>query len=147
MVEKKGSLPSLWAHLTLVMLISFTGCETRKTRPKIEIFGTVTIDGQPLDEGSIHFSSPKTGETTYSNIDTEGNYSVSFEAADIGEAYEVAIGPTIANQNDVPASQLVALPKMSIKIPKRYSMRHTSGLTTMIEHAGRNQFDCTLKTP
>jgi len=115
-------------------------------RPPIEITGTVTLDGKPLKDGSIHFTSPKTGETAYANLDGSGMYTISFPKADINSAYEVTIKPPVVEEQDAMALAEKPQKKTETKIPAKYSDRTTSGLTTKIEQEGTTEANFDIKS-
>ncbi|UUO06854.1 hypothetical protein M4951_00735 [Blastopirellula sp. J2-11] len=120
------------------------GCGGEKERPSAVIQGVVTLGGQPLGQGSVHFTSPQTGESAYANIGPEGNYSVEFPFVDLGQAYQVSIGKTVVEETDAHALAVNPPPPMSVKIPPKYSERTTSGLSVTIEHEGETQYDIAL---
>ncbi|WP_437192628.1 hypothetical protein [Planctomicrobium sp. SH527] len=140
----RNSLRGWSLALVVVGLLSFHGCGNNSGRPPVEIHGVVKFNGEPLEEGSIHFTSPKTGESAGVNIGQAGTYQVKFNEADIGEAYEVSIGQTIVDQTGIPASELQPPPPLKAKIPRRYMARNTSKLTAAVKAPGKNQVDFDL---
>ena len=115
-------------------------------RPAVEISGNVTLDGAPLQEASIQFTSSKTGESAYTNLDENGHYSVTFSEADVGSAYEVTISPPIVDEENAMALAEQPQAKSTTKIPAKYSKRTTSGLIAQITEAGANQANFELKS-
>ena len=66
---------SLFCCLLVAVLLA-QGCSgDPNVRPSVEISGTVTLDGAPLQQASIQFTSSKSGESAYANLDENGNYS------------------------------------------------------------------------
>ena len=118
------------------------GCSGRSTRPPATIEGTVTLDGKPLPQGSVHFTSPLTGESAYVNLEPGGTYSVTFPETDVGEAYEVSVRKPEIEEDDAHAR--VAPVKMDVKIPPKYTDRTTSGLTYEVQEEGTQTFDIEL---
>jgi len=123
------------------------GCPADDSRPVAEFTGQVSFDGQPMGEGSIHFTSPKTGEGFNANIGEDGKYTVKVGFADVGEVYEVVVSETLVNPPGTPMNQLKVPPKLSVKLPNRYRARPTSGLKAKLEKAGTNtaNFELTSK--
>jgi len=134
--------------LVLLTILGFSGgCTgTTDSRPSVEISGTVTLNGSALQAGSIQFTSPKTGESAYSNLDASGHYSLSFPKADVGSEYEITVGPAVSENQD--ALSMAEKPQQKIKslIPKKYFDRSSSGLTAKIEQTGKNEFNFDLKS-
>jgi len=132
------------AGLLLVIFgLLVTGCQGRGSRPPADIQGVVLLDGKPLEQASVHFTSPRTGESAYANVESGGKYRVPFPEVDIGEVYEVAVRKPIMDveyATDAPMSQ----PK-TVKIPEKYANRRTSGLTFKIESGGPQTFDIELE--
>lgn len=115
-------------------------------RPTATIIGQVTLDGAPLSSGSIQFTSPKTGESAYANLDSEGRYRVTFPKADVGSDYDVTVGRAV-DENQDPTALAEDMPKPGPNpVPRKYSDRTTSGLKATIANPGENQFDVHLKS-
>ncbi len=120
------------------------GCGESDPRPPVEISGVVNLDGAPLQEGSIHFTSGQTGETSYANLNEKGQYSLKFPKADLNTQYEIKIGPPVVDEQDAHALENNPPSKMKQSIPKKYLNRTTSGLKVKIEKDGKNEFDFDL---
>ena len=137
-------------HLTACCFIStacLSGCSgDTDSRPAVEIKGIVTLDGSPLQEASIQFTSPKTGESANANLDASGQYSISFPKADIGSVYEITITPPVVDEQNAMALAEQPKEKAANKIPAKYSSRTSSGLTTQIEQAGNHEANFDLKS-
>ncbi|WP_339734343.1 carboxypeptidase-like regulatory domain-containing protein [uncultured Gimesia sp.] len=131
----------------LFMTALLVGCSGEAdSRPAVEIKGTITLDGAPLQQASIQFTSPKTGESAYANLDADGNYSISFPKADIGAEYEISVTPPVVEEENAMALAEIPKEKTATKIPAKYSNRSTSGLKTIIKQAGSNEADFELKS-
>lgn len=128
----------------VVVATNLSGCQQKNARPSVQIKGVVTFDGVPLEEGSIHFSSSKTGESAYSNLAAGGQYQITFVEADLGEKYAVSIGRTVLDESEVQAADLKPQPPLKAKIPKRYLDRQSSGLSAVVKDAGKNEIDFAL---
>ena len=100
---------SLFCCLLVAVLLA-QGCSgDPNVRPSVEISGTVTLDGAPLQQASIQFTSSKSGESAYANLDENGNYSVSFPQADVGSAYEVTISPPVVEEENAMALAILQI--------------------------------------
>ncbi len=128
-------------------LIALAGCGDADVRPSASISGQILLDGVPLRDGSVQFTSPKTGETAYANLDGDGRYQVTFPRADVGAEYEVTVGVTVEEDLDPVAITRNRSKGPLTLVPRKYSDRTTSGLTATITTAGENQFDFELHGP
>lgn len=137
-------------YLTTCCFISaslISGCGSDSdSRPAVEIKGTVTLDGSPLQEASIQFTSPKTGESAYANLDSSGQYSITFPKADLGSIYEITITPPVVDEQNAMALAEQPQEKATSKIPVKYASRTSSGLTTQIDQAGTHEANFDLKS-
>ncbi|WP_417392225.1 carboxypeptidase-like regulatory domain-containing protein [Gimesia sp.] len=146
MFDMNWNLLKATAGLFLVTaFVSGCGGET-DARPAVEIKGTVTLDGAPLQEASIQFTSPKTGESAYANLDASGQYSITFPKADIGSVYEITVTPPVVDEQNAMALAEQPKEKTASSIPAKYASRTTSGLTTRIEQAGTHEANFDLKS-
>lgn len=128
--------------LIAILGLMLTGCQGRSSRPPAEIQGVVRLNGEPLEQASVHFTSPRTGESAYANVEPGGTYRIPFPEVDVGELYEVAVRKPVIEveyATDAPKSQ----PK-TVKIPDKYANRRTSGLSFKIESGGTQTYDIEL---
>lgn len=130
----------------VICLVVIAGCGGAGARPSASISGQVRLDGAPLSAGSIHFTSPKTGETAYANLDGNGRYRVTFPEADLGAEYEVAVRAPVDEDIDATALLENPQPRTETVIPQKYTDRTTSGLRAEIARAGENEFDFELQS-
>lgn len=139
------STPSAFAMLAVIGMAMSAGCGGPTDRPQVRVTGVVTLDGAPLTFGSVQFTSTKTGETAYANLDDDGRYMVTFPEADLGVEYEVTVGQPVDDELD--ATALLENPPEATRnvIPRKYSSRATSGLTVLISDSGETQFDVNLE--
>lgn len=121
------------------------GCGGGDARPGATIEGTVLLDGQPLEMGSVHFTSPQSGETTYANLDSNGKYAVEFPKVDVGQRYLISVDKPVFVAEDAYAP-LPPQPKMKRKIPPKYTSRTNSGLEVEIEKGGKLTHDIELSS-
>ncbi len=126
----------------LVALLLLPGCESPDPTT---VHGTVTLDGAPVPEGRIVFSSPLAGTHVVARLGAEGEYAVR-TANGPGlppGGYRVWLSPPPV---DAPMGPGFAPPKPSepAGIPKKYRHADTSGLYVMVED-GDNQFDVHMR--
>lgn len=121
------------------------GCGGISQRPPAFFSGTVTLDGQPLQAGSIQFTSLLSGESAYANLDSSGHFQVEFPEADVGTDYDVTIGQPIQEVDAIDA-MTATNPQAVNKVPARYANRGTSKLTAKLDQKGKNivNFDLTM---
>lgn len=137
---------SLFSYLLVSVLLA-QGCSgDPNVRPAVEISGSVTLDGAPLQQASIQFTSSKSGESAYANLDENGNYTVSFPQADVGSAYEVTISPPVVEEENAMALAEKPQEKSTMKIPAKYTKRTTSGLIAQVNEPGENKANFELKS-
>ena len=118
------------------------GCSGKPSRPSATIEGTVRYNGEPLEQASVHFTSPLTGESAYANLEPGGKYSLFFPEVDVGQRYEIAVRRLyieVENAHDPPK-----IIPMKVKIPSKYHNRTTSGLSFQLEQPGLQSFDIEL---
>ena len=136
-----------WGCLaTCIVVGTITGCGGERQRPSAEIEGQVRLDGEPLPQGSVHFTSAKSGETAYANLDSEGRYSVHFDQVDIGEVYAVSVSEPVIDEQDAHALEQNPPEPMTVDIPQKYTNRMTSGLSVTIDEGGTHEFDIDMSS-
>jgi len=86
-----------------MMFFVLAGCSESDPRLPVEIIGVINLDGTPLKQGSVHFTSPISGESTYTNLDGNGRYTLSFPKADLGSEYEIIVTPPVIDEQDAHA--------------------------------------------
>ncbi len=129
----------------LVLSAALTvGCTGQTSRPSATIEGIVRYDGKPLEQASVHFTSPLTGESAVANVDSSGKYTIEFPKADVGQLYEIAIQRPYVEVEDAHAVPKII--PMKTKIPSKYHLRTTSGLTYKVEKGGQQTFDIELQS-
>lgn len=114
--------------------------------PTVEVAGKVTLDGKPFSEGSIWFSSARSGAGFHTNLKPDGQYSVKVLDVQLGETYGVFIGglePADPNEVD-PSGNPKGIPVPPV--PAKYREAKTSGLTAVIDKPGQVTFDFDLKS-
>jgi len=130
--------------LPLAIIIGTTlGCGKTSSRPSASFSGTVTLDGKPLQAGSIQFTSLESGESAYVNLDSSGHFKVEFPEADVGARYDVTVGQPIQEVDAIDAMTAPAAKAVS-KVPERYASRGTSKLSAKLDQMGENIVDFDL---
>lgn len=133
-----------WSHALLsVVLLCLTaltlGCNERAAT----VYGSVTLNGEPLTQGMVTFHPQGAGRPGYGPIAVDGSYSIHTSDGD-GIApgrYEVTV---VALQPPTPAADPYGMPSPGESItPRRYASAQTSDLTADVR-AGANRLDFSL---
>jgi hypothetical protein len=97
-------------------LSALQGCSETSTIPKtMEVSGTVTLDGKPLTEGTVNFSSSSTGDAAIAELKEGGRFL--FGNGVLPGTYRVTVtGPV----NNTPPAEGVTPPVLKFIIPSRY---------------------------
>lgn len=110
--------------ILMACLLVATGCGKSgpKQTPPVVVKGQVTLDGKGLDEGTVNFTSPGTGNGAIAKIGPEGKFVVT--GGIVPGEYKVTITPPTPTPED-------PKPKAS-NIPKKYRDIKTSDLTANV---------------
>lgn len=137
-------------HLVLPMVLSvsllcltLTGCGSGRTTAGSTASGVVTIEGVPLDSGTIAFSPVGRGSSAFGRINSDGTYSVETDAQTIGLApgdYQVAIYYEPTETEDTQGNVIVG----ANPVAKKYGDFDRSGLTVTATE-GDNTWDFDLE--
>lgn len=104
--------------------------------------GTVTLDGRPLDTGSVQFHPAAAGPVAYGSIDAQGRFTLTVGAAASPVApgrYTATVVAVAATAPTSPDAETVPVPIT----PQKYSDVATSGLTFDLK-PGENTIDIDL---
>lgn len=121
---------------------SIFGCSGAE--PRGEIRGKVTLQGQPVEAGTIVFSNQKNGVHMTATINSSGNYYVSTANGNglpLGE-YAVFLYPPLVDSpgpRQAPGPN-VTPPQLDPRWPQRYRGAKSSGLSVTVS-SGVNVFD------
>ena len=158
-----------WKFLVaLVALVAIVGCTEPSTRPAtLEVTGTVTYNGQPVDGARVTFSPTGDGDAASGTTDASGNFTLtSFEDGDgaVAGSYEVAVSKTEggaaadtgaagltdsqedmdalyeAAADEIAADQAGSAPKAEDLLPPKYKVASTSGFTANVAEGSDNNF-------
>lgn len=140
--------------LPVVFAIAVCGCSSN---PKtVEVTGTVTYDGKPVEGAIVTFGpTAEDGEAASAKTDASGNFTLStFEKDDgaIPGKYNVGITKTESvggmskdeEHAAVEAGKPVKQAELVAKIPPKYGDPAKSGLTAEVTEGGENHFEFKL---
>ncbi len=133
--------------LAACALLGLAGCGGSSDElPREEVSGEVTLDGQPLDSGSISFmpGSPEIATQGGSTI-ADGSYSIPEDLGLVPGAYTVRITSNLGDTT--PAEDETGMPGMPPPPPKealppQYNIQST--LKAEVKTGGPNTFDYEL---
>lgn len=125
-------------------IAALAGCGGGDGLPRQAISGAVTLDGQPLSQGTISFypddpamADPTTGGAPIS----EGTYRITSDKGLVPGKYKVSISsPSGEMTNNAAPGSGANLPKE--RIPSQYNAN--SNLTAEVQSGGSNTFDYEL---
>jgi hypothetical protein len=122
-----------------VMLVcAVAGCGRGGAR----VSGTVTLDGRPLDTGSVQFHPAAAGPVAYGSIDAQGRFTLRVGAAASPVApgrYTATVVAVAATAPTSPDAETLPVPIT----PQKYGDVATSGLTFDLK-PGENTIDIDL---
>ncbi len=121
-------------------LFTLPGCGETSTMPKtVEVAGTVTVNGKPLTEGMINFSSSSTGDAANAKIGPDGRFL--FGNGVLPGTYRVTITP---QGSDTPPAPGVTPPSLNLEIPSKYTDVTSTDLKAVVA-PGSDDFTFDLK--
>lgn len=130
-------ISAVWLPVTALVLVGMTvGCGNKDLGG---VYGTVTLDGSPLEEAMVTFTPVEGGRPAAGRTDADGNYELVFsrddEGALIGEHFV-----SISTYNVVPGEddQDKVIPE---RVPAKYNVN--SELKETVD-AGSNKIDFDL---
>ena len=143
-MDHRRSNQRAWSMVRVACLMVLAGCGQGSRRQSLE--GTVTLDGQPLSEGSITFRPQQgtSGPTAGGKI-SEGCFSISPDAGTFAGTFRVEItasGKTGRKLKDHRTGELYD--EIAQFLPARYNRQ--SELTADVQAAGPNRFEFTLSS-
>lgn len=122
------------------VVCSLLGCSPAEKFPRYKISGKVTYQGQPVEEGTITFADPATGQVNEGPLAAGGTYSTELPPG----SFKVSVSPPLMETKGTGDSPPDFVPKKVNNIPKKYWVQETSGLTADIAKDKRT-FDFDLK--
>jgi len=135
-----------WMIASLVLVLSAAfGCGGKDPHGRQALSGTVTFQGQPLDQGIIEFlpSDPGSGFRARAMI-RDGKYELPREQGLPAGTYRVLITSAEPDENEAPAGPpgLEMPPLGRERIPAEYN--RDSRTTIEVQADGNNKFDFTV---
>jgi hypothetical protein len=121
-------------------LIFLTACGPADKFPRYKISGKVTYQSQPVEEGTITFEDPTTGQVNSGTLGSGGAYSTELPPG----TFKVSVSPPLVETKGTGDSPPDMVPKKVNNIPKKYWVQETSGLTADVAKDKR-AFDFDLK--
>lgn len=155
--------PAVAAPVAALILISVVGgCGRPGGVAFAPVTGRVTVNGQPLAAGTIHFfpdeSRGTVGPMSTGTLQTDGSYAASGPGQHVGAMVGhhrvylslplADLGPTpvvVDGQVVVQAPAAGNAAGMIPRIPKKYLQAETSGWTATVEPRASNVFDFEIK--
>jgi len=141
-MKRFATIKFVWLGL-LVLPAFHLGCgggDEKDLGPTGEVEGTVTLDGQPLTEGSVAFYQESSGQTGGAQLGAEGKFKFATPIP-VGE-YQVSFQPPPLEAPDDPeAAKLASAPST---IPEGYHLGSTSKIKADVKE-GPNTFSFELK--
>jgi hypothetical protein len=130
----------------MILLWCIAGCESGDGLNRQPISGAVTLDGNPLENGSIHFipTSPEAGTEVTATI-SGGRYSFSKTNGPVPGPFKVEISSAEAPKFEPPVGKTpgeVLPPRAKEKVPEKYNFKST--LTTTIKSGQTEPVDFAL---
>jgi hypothetical protein len=116
------------------------GCGQADKFPRYKISGKVTYQSQPVEEGTITFEDPTTGQVNSGALGSGGAYSTELPPG----GFKVSVSPPLVETKGTGDSPPDMIPKKVNNIPKKYWVQETSGLSADISKDKRS-FDFDLK--
>jgi hypothetical protein len=126
--------------IVIVSLASVAACAPADKFPRYKISGKVTYQSQPVEDGTITFEDPATGQVNSSPLASGGGYSTELPPG----SFKVSVSPPLVETKGTGDSPPDMVPKKVNNIPKKYWVQETSGLTADIAKDKRN-FDFDMK--
>ena len=106
------------------------------------VAGRVTLDGQPLDVGTVAFHPTGDGTTVASVVDARGNYALQTGLTDGLLPGEYRVTVTAVSNPPSPTATAEEIAALFLT-PRRYSDPATSGIICVVEK-GSTTFDISL---
>lgn len=130
---------------TGLVLAGIAGCGVKGEFETAPVYGKVTVNGRPLETGSLVFVPVASGPSAQANLDSSGNYVLGTystnDGAVIGD-HEVMIVALTGGEGPQEASD----PNAGLKslIPARYGDLKKSGLRATVKADTDNEFNFDL---
>jgi hypothetical protein len=152
----------LLLSVCLAVLVGLAGCasESRRDGPEmVDVTGTITLDGEPVEGAHVRFSPETRGPAAFAVSDKRGRYELrTFDPGDgaIPGKYGISVTKEVSEggmEFDSQAAMEAYVKEHGERppartttsvLPEKYSIKKTSGLTAEITVAKKNRFDLEL---
>lgn len=111
----------------------------------VQVSGKVTLDGEPVSDGTIWFASDRSGAEFNTLLEADGTYDLTLLDVFPGESFGIYIGG-ISPEEGAEDEDGNPLPDSPPPVPAKFQEAATSGLTAKIEEEGNRTFDFELKS-
>lgn len=143
-----GHRRGLMGILLLATTVLGTGCGTNGQHPTAKVHGIVTLNGDPLEFGSILFMPEGNFPSAEGTIKEDGTYDMGTYAAADGAVlgkHTVIINARVASGGSLPEDAVKGAAGTVSAIPERYGDPSKSGLIAEVQ-SGANEIDFELVT-
>jgi hypothetical protein len=137
--------------LAAAAVVVVSGCGgSGDNLPRQPVSGTVTLDGKPLDQGTISFQPVSELPTAAAIVFSDGRYSIARAQGLVPGAYRVLISSTppttlaIDPATGMPPPPGKPTPPPKERLPEKYNASTT--LTAEVKEGASNQFDFSLES-
>ena len=131
---------SLYIWLVTCCVVTVAGCGKADKFPRYKISGKITFQSKPVEEGTITFEDPTTGQVNSGALGSGGAYSTELPAG----SFKVSVTPPLVETKGTGDSPPDMVEKNVANIPKKYRRQESSGLTADVAKDKR-AFDFDLK--
>jgi hypothetical protein len=125
--------------VVLLVFLCLAGCGSGDKLARYKVEGQVAFRSQPVEEGTITFENPETGQVDSTELGPGGAYSVELPAGQ----YKVSVAPPLVETKGTGDSPPDLVPKNVANIPKKYWVQESSGLMADVDKDKR-KFDFEL---
>ena len=134
-----------WLTRALLLLTLAGGCSRAEVG---SVAGKVTLDGQPVPEGTVVFQDTARGISVNASLQPDGTYVArTYDKAGLPPgSYQVAVAPRTIGSGETPLVEApaTATPPPVTAIPAKYHNPATSGLTATVKAGSNPPFDFAL---
>ena len=128
-------------------LLPLSGCYRKPTVPWGTVAGRVTVEGQPVNQGTVIFENREVGVSRMAELSSDGTFvqkSVDFAGLPVGK-YHVAVSPLGISRGDWKPAAQGKPENLVTQIPKRYRTIADSDLTAEVKEGKNAPFEFDLQ--
>jgi len=128
--------------LTLLLLLTACcpGCGSGDKNSRYKVTGKVTYQAGPVEEGTVTFEDPATGQVNSSPLGSGGAYALELPPGE----YKISVAPPLVETKGTGDSPPDMVPKKVSNIPKKYWVQESSKLSAEVAKDKR-KFDFELR--